>query len=44
MNVLIVVILVWNILMNIMGNVMKIVNKEFFIMKMVFKLINANVN
>ena len=44
MNVLKVVIIVQNIHMNIMENVMKIVQMDFYMMKIKIKLINVNVN
>ena len=44
MNVLKVVIIVHNINMNIMENVMKIVQMDFYMIIMVIRLINANAN
>jgi len=44
MNVLKVVTLVLNINMNIMENVMKIVQMDFYMIIMVIRLINVNAN
>jgi len=44
MNVLKVVIIVHNINMNIMENVMKIVQMDFYMIIMVIRLINVNAN